>query len=229
MTFKGIIFDFNGVLLWDAHLHELAWQRFARELRGTEFTPEEFLAHVHGRTNSHILSHLTGRTLMGEELHTLTQAKESFYRRLCLEQPEVFKLSPGAIELLDFLVAHNVPRTIATASERTNLDFFIQHLQLAGWFDTELIVYDDGTFPGKPAPDMYARAASNLKLPPQECIVVEDAISGFRSAQAAGIGHIVALGPLTSSERLAACEGVSAVITSLSELPKERLFAVNQK
>ena len=229
MTFKGIIFDFNGVLLWDAHLHELAWQHSARELRGTEFTPDEFLQHVHGRTNSHILGHLTGRAVEGKELHTLTQVKESFYRRLCLEQPEVFTLSPGTTELLDFLVMHDIPCTIATASERTNLDFFIRNLELERWFDTDPIVYDNGTFPGKPAPDMYARAAANLGLPPPECIVVEDAIAGFKSAQAAGIGHIVALGPRASHARLAACEGVTAVIESFEHFPKTWLFTASSK
>ena len=226
MTFKGIIFDFNGVLLLDAPLHVEAWQRSALELRGSPLSDEEFAQHVHGRTNSHILGYLTGRELFGTELHELTQIKESLYRSLCLAQPATFVLSPGTEKLLDYLVARDIPRTIATASEKTNLDFFIEHLKLERWFDISKIVYDDGTFPGKPAPDMYARAAINLGLPAPDCIVVEDAISGFKSAHAAGIGHIIALGLQPSHARLRACEGVGRVIESFEELPRDELFGM---
>jgi beta-phosphoglucomutase len=147
MKFKGIIFDFNGVLLWDSHLHVQAWQQFALKLRGYEFDNNELSIHVHGRTNSHILSYLTGRVLQNQELNELIQMKETVYRSLCLSQGKLFALSPGATDLLNFLVKSNIPRTIATASEKTNLDFFITHLSLKQWFDINLIVYDDGELP----------------------------------------------------------------------------------
>jgi beta-phosphoglucomutase-like phosphatase (HAD superfamily) len=226
MKFKGIIFDFNGVLLWDSHLHVQAWQQFALKLRGYEFDNNELSIHVHGRTNSHILSYLTGRALQSQELSELIQMKETVYRNLCLSQGKLFALSPGATDLLDFLAKNNIPRTIATASEKTNLDFFITHLSLKQWFDINLIVYDDGQLPGKPLPDIYLKAASNLGLPPQECIVVEDAISGIQSAHAANIGHIIALGHQAMHQQLKACAGVSAVVESLEQLSKESLFSV---
>lgn len=226
MKFKGIIFDFNGVLLWDSHLHVQAWQQFALKLRGYEFDNNELSIHIHGRTNSHILSYLTGRVLQSQELNELIQMKETVYRNLCLSQGKLFALSPGATDLLDFLVRNNIPRTIATASEKTNLDFFITHLSLKQWFDINLIVYDDGELPGKPLPDIYLKAASNLGLPPQECIVVEDAISGIQSAHAANIGHIIALGHQAMHQQLKACAGVSDVVESLEQLSKESLFSV---
>lgn len=223
MKYKGVIFDFNGVLLWDASLHVRAWQDMAVQLRGAELSDDEIAIHVHGRTNTHILSYLSRRTLPGKELLDIVQIKESMYRDLCLRNPQVFVLSPGAESLLNFLSAKGIPRTIATSSERTNLDFFAHHLGLATWFHLQQIVYDDGLLPGKPAPDMYSRAASNIRLPPNECIVVEDAISGFESAHAANIGHIVGLGPRMTHSKLIACDGVSTVIESLEQFPRELL------
>ena len=44
------------------------------------------------------------------------------------------------------------------------------------WFDPRRIVYDDGTFSGKPAPDIYLRAAERIGLSPSRCIVAEDAL-----------------------------------------------------
>ena len=41
MKLRGVVFDFNGVLLWDTHLHEQAWQLFSKRLRGQAFTVEE--------------------------------------------------------------------------------------------------------------------------------------------------------------------------------------------
>lgn len=224
MTFKGLIFDFNGVLWWDSHLQTQAWQQFSTTIRGWPFSAEEIDVHVHGRHNRYTLAYLTGRTIEGFELQQLVHQKETIYRQLCLDQGENFKLSPGAIELLDFLAAHHICRTIATASERTNLDFFVKHLHLDRWFNIEQIVYDDGARPGKPAPDVYLQAARNLGLEPSKCVVVEDSRSGIQAAHTAGIGHIIALGPAPTHRQLAQLEGVSEVIESLQQLPKEKLF-----
>jgi len=225
MEFEGTIFDFNGVLWWDSHLQGQAWRQFSAEIRGTPFSEEEIAVHVHGRNNRHSLEYLTGRDLEKDELEQLTQQKESIYRQLCLDQGSNFKLSPGAIELLDFLLTHHIPCTIATASEKSNLDFFIEQLDLGKWFELERIVYDDGTRPGKPAPDIYVQAARNLNLEPARCVVVEDSLSGLQAAHAAGIGYIIALGP--QDLHLAQLEGVCQVVESLQQVPKERLFPLH--
>lgn len=224
MRYRGIIFDFNGVLFDDAHLQVEAWQRVATELRGYAMTEEELAVQMHGRPNAHVWSHLAGRNIAGAELASLIQVKESLYRELCLKAGAP-QLSPGARELLDALQAHGIPRTIATSSEKTNLDFFVERLELARWFEIEQIVYDDGRRPGKPAPDMYLSAAHNLGLAPGGCMVVEDAVSGLKAAHAAGIGYIIGLAAPASHARLLACEGVDAVIQNLTEFPRELLLS----
>jgi HAD superfamily hydrolase (TIGR01509 family) len=221
--YAGIIFDFNGVLLWDASLQLQSWQRVAHELRGHPMTEQEALFHMHGRPNRDVLSYLAGRSITGHTLIDLTRRKESLYRDLCLDNPQTFVLSPGTEELLDELTKKAIPRTIATSSERTNLDFFIERLHLDRWFEVGQIVYDDHRRPGKPAPDMYLAAAGNLRLAPNECIVVEDAVSGLHAAHAAGIGYIVGLGACAAHRRLMSCPGVGLAIESMREFPRERL------
>ncbi len=223
MRFQGIIFDFNGVLWWDGQLQESAWRQFSAQMRGAPFSDEEMAIHVHGRNNQHTLSYLAGRSLAPHEVERLGEEKEILYRRLCLDQGPGFQLSPGAEELLDYLVAQDIPHTIATASGKRNLDFFITHLHLDRWFSVASIVYDDGTRPGKPAPDLYLQAAANLSLEPAECIVVEDSHSGIQAAHAAGIGYVVALGPAQIHSRLIRLEGVHEIIESLQHFPRERL------
>jgi beta-phosphoglucomutase len=227
MRYAGLIFDLNGVLWWDGHLQEQAWREFSAAMRGWAFSEEEMAVHVHGRNNGHTLAYLTGRDLGVGELAHLIERKESIYRQLCLHQGSAFRLSPGASELLDYLVAHRIPRTIATASGKDNLGFYVAHLHLDRWFDAGRIVYDDGLRPGKPAPDPYLQAASNLGLPPGRCVVVEDSRSGLQAACAAGIGYVIALGPAHTHDRLAQLEGVDVVVESLQQVPRERLFRLN--
>jgi beta-phosphoglucomutase len=222
--YKGIIFDFNGVLWWDSHLQERSWKQFSVQLRGYPLSLDEIKIHVHGRNNPYTLEYLTGRSLDADEIFTLTQQKEDIYRQMCLSLGEAFRLSPGATGLLDFLVANRIAHTIATASEKTNVDFFVRHLQLEKWFDLDLLVYDNGKRPGKPAPDIYLRAASNLGLELQGCIVVEDSLSGIQAAHTAGIGYIIALGPRETHADLAAMDGVDEVIENLVQVRREALF-----
>ncbi|HSJ57851.1 MAG TPA: HAD family hydrolase [Anaerolineae bacterium] len=212
-VFSAVILDFNGVLWWDGALQEAAWQRVAERLRGSPMLPAEMARHVHGRHNRHTLSYLLGRPVDEAEAERLGEDKEMIYRALCLEQGEAFRLSPGAESLLDFLTAGGVPRTIATASGARNLEFFAAHLDLVRWFDLDLVVYDDGTRPGKPAPDVYLEAARRLALPPARCIVVEDSLSGIEAARAAGIGCVVGLGPVPLA-------GAELTIESLEAFPR---------
>ncbi len=224
MPFKGIIFDFNGVLLWDNRLHELAWTHMSLKLRGKRLTEEEAATRIHGRNNAATLTWLTGRELDAETLERLIDEKEALYHRLCLAQRETFRLSPGAVELLTFLTELGVPRTIATAAGSGNLDFYFKYLDLARWFDRRQIVYDNGSVPGKPAPGGYLQAAANLGLSPAACVVVEDSLSGIAAARAAGIGHIIALGPKDTHVQLRALDGVSQVVETLGEIETSRLF-----
>ena len=192
---KGIIFDFNGTLFWDSEIQENAWKTFGTKLSGRNITDEEFNTYFHGRTNKDTLEYLTERVLTDKEVNELAQQKESIYRDLCKSDLNKFKLAPGVERYLDYLKENNIPFTIATASEINNVNFFIKEFQLDKWFDISKIVYDDGTFRGKPEPDSYLKASEALNIQPDNCIVFEDASSGIKSAKSAGVKEIIAVVP----------------------------------
>lgn len=220
--FDGVIFDFNGVLLWDNHLHEAAWRQFSARLRGAPLSDEEMRRQVHGRVNLDIFAYVLSRDagdLSRAEMQPLMEEKEAIYRRLALEAGDEYHLSPGAVELLDYLAAAAIPRAIATSSPWVNVAFFIERLDLYRWFAPEQIVYDRGLYPGKPAPDIYQEAAGRLGRRPAHLLVVEDSIAGIRAAHAAGCG-IVAIGPAAEHPALAALPGVAAVIEHLGHFPR---------
>jgi len=209
---KGIIFDFNGTLYWDSQLHYDAWREYSAMLREKPFTDEEMRDKMFGHTNSDIIEYLIGHKPTQEMVDKYGKEKEAVYRKRCLSDPDKFKLAPGAIELLDYLKEHNIPRTIATMSEWDNVEFYIKEFHLEKWFDIDKIVFSDGTIPGKPAPDIFLIAADKIGLQPKDCIVVEDAVAGINSAKSAGIGKIIAIASLEPIEFYQNMNGLHQII-----------------
>lgn len=215
---KGIIFDFNGTLFFDSHFHYEAWRIYSKKLRGYEFSDDEMRQKMFGRTNEDIIEYAIGKKPSKEMAEALAKEKESMYRQMCLNDKKNMILSPGAEKFLDFLKENNIPRTIATMSEWDNVEFYIKEFNLAKWFDIDKIVYSNGKIPGKPAPDIYQIAAKNLNLLPEDCIVVEDAISGINSAYKAGIGKIIAIASIESDSLYQTIPYVSQIIHSFDEI-----------
>ena len=217
---KGIIFDFNGTLFFDSHMHYEAWRIYSKQLRGYEFTDDEMREKMFGRTNADIIEYAINKKPTPELVEKLAKEKESMYRQMCLKDRENFILSPGAKEFLTYLKQNNIPMTIATMSEWDNVEFYIKEFNLAQWFDLDKIVYANGKIPGKPAPDIYKIAAKNLNLAPKDCIVVEDALSGIKSAETAGIGMIIAIASVESDDLYAQIHCVKQIIHNFDEIDK---------
>ena len=224
---KGIIFDFNGTLYWDSQLHYDAWREFSKIIRGVEFTNEEMRDKMFGHTNEDIIEYAIGKKPSKEMVEKYGKEKESVYRKRCLLDKENFKLAPGAIEFLDYLKSENIPMTIATMSEWDNVEFYIKEFNLEKWFDLDKIVYSDGTIPGKPAPDIFMIAAEKIGLAPKDCIVVEDAIAGIKSAQGAGIGKIIAIASLEPIEFYESIEGIDGIIKNFHEFDRKIFTKLN--
>ena len=220
---KGIIFDFNGTLFWDSQLHYDAWRMFSEKLRGYPFTDDEMRKYMFGRTNRDIIEYCTGEIPSDETVTKLAFDKESLYRQQCLNDPEHFKLAPGAVEFLDWLVENNIPRTIATMSEWQNVEFYIKEFKLERWFDLDKIVYSNGKIKGKPDPEIYQIACTNLNLPPKDCIVIEDALSGLESAKNANIGKIIAIASLEPHELYEKLDYVYKIIDNFYEFDRSLL------
>ena len=145
-----------------------------------------------------------------EESEALSRAKEALYRECCVNDPQMFHLVDGLVEVLDTLKELQVPMTICSASIKDNIDFFISSFQLDRWFDVENIIYDDGTHVDKISMFHDGAAAIGVKL--EDCMIIEDSLSGLDFAYRCQPGRLIAI---TTPERKAAYEkiaGVDAVI-----------------
>ncbi|HIZ29105.1 MAG TPA: HAD family phosphatase [Candidatus Adamsella sp.] len=222
--YKSVIFDFNGTLVFDTANHDRAWKIITSKYREKPFSDEELEKNIHGRTNKAIFEYITGRELNAAEVDKFSTEKELIYQKLCREDKN-FRLIRGAEDFLNYLRDNKIPRTIATASNRMNVDFYVEMLHLERWFDLDKIVYDDGTLEGKPSPDIYEKAAKILQTKPEDCIVFEDAILGIESASRAGIGKIIAVVG-DKSKQLSGEEkfGVKERIENFSDFERNKLL-----
>lgn len=189
----GIIFDFNGTMFWDTPFHEKAWNEMAMKMIGKKLSKKELAQKMYGRTNTAIIEFVLGRKISSEESKSIANEKETLYRNICLQNIEKLKFAPGLEELLNHLKEKNIPMTIATSSDKDNVDFFIEQFQLEKWFDTEKIIFNNDSLAGKPAPDIFLKALKAINIGPRNCIVFEDSPSGFLAAHNAGIDMIIAV------------------------------------
>jgi len=183
---KGAIFDFNGTLFWDTAFHDLAFDIFL-EKHGIQLTGEEKRIKIHGQTNPDIMRSIFGNQLTEKEIHDYSQDKELIYRQLCIND---LKFAPGAEDLFEFFKTNKIPFTIASSSGIENISFYFANMGLDRWFSIENVVYNNGTFRGKPYPDVFLAAAKNLQILPEESVIFEDSVAGIEAAERAGAGKI---------------------------------------
>lgn len=214
MKKKGVIFDFNGTLLWDTHLHNKAWDFFLDKY-GFSLSDEEKHKRIHGRLNKEILIDLFNKELTEEELVHYTLEKEYGYQNLCNETDN-FSLAEGVIELFEKLKNQNIPFVIATASGLENVEFYIKELNLLKWFKRENIIYNDGSMRGKPFPDLFLKAMDVLGVHDEDIVIFEDSTSGIQAAEKSGAGKIVIVD--SDENDYKAWEGKHAIIKHFNEI-----------
>ena len=162
----GLLFDFNGTLFFDSEMHMESFREIARRQGLPVPSDEKMIVDFFGRNNETICKQQFNPHATEREVAEFTDVKERLYQQYCLENPSRMHLTPGAPELLDYLKAHRIPYCLATGSGIENIKFYRRYLGLDRWFSMDNIVYTDGTYPGKPAPDIYRLAAGRIGLTP---------------------------------------------------------------
>jgi HAD superfamily hydrolase (TIGR01509 family) len=120
---------------------------------------------------------------------------------------------PGAVSLLDWAAANGLPRALATSSFRGHAEVSLAEAALQGRFDVE--VTGDEVQLGKPAPDLFLLAAEKLGVPPETCVVFEDAPAGLEAAARAGMRRVWV--PNAHTRHLAPPVPVDATLESLED------------
>ena len=198
MRIAGFIFDLDGVITDTAEYHFRAWKRLADE-EGIPFAREDNEALRGISRRESLLRLLKGTSCSEEELCSLMERKNCYYQDLLLGiTPE--EVLPGVMKLLMEIRLAEGKTALASASK--NAQAVILRLKIDWLFDAVSDGYSVER--QKPAPDLFLHAANQLGLPPEWCVVFEDAEAGIAAARA-GCFRSVGLG---SNERVGNAEVV---------------------
>jgi beta-phosphoglucomutase len=247
MRFNGAIFDVDGVLVDSPHeqawrdalerLMAVGWTDLAGHTSYTPgaFTTDVYQAYVAGKPRAAgaraALEHFGIPDQDGRRVEEYMAVKQADL--IALIERGAFTAFDDALRFLLDLKAAGL--RIGAASSSKNANIFLRKVSLAKWaggtrqpypfltaestlldmFDANVCGRDFAH--GKPAPDIFLAAAAELGMPPQQCVVIEDAQSGVLAAKAGGMACI-GVARLDDAALLRSA-GANWVVTSLDELP----------
>ena len=178
---KGVIFDWDGVVIDSSAEHERSWEILSEEIS----RPLVFghFKRGFGKKNEVIISEVLRWSDDPPMIDKLAYRKETIYRELVRQRG--VQILPGARELLEALRSEKIPCAIGSSTPRQNLEAIFSATGLGEFFDA--VACGDDVANGKPAPDVFLLAAQKLALAPADCLVIEDAHAGIEAAHRAGI------------------------------------------
>jgi len=210
MNSFAVIFDMDGVIIDSNPYHKISLRQFCAQY-GYEFTDEELINKIYGRTNNEWIRNIFG-PLPKERILELGEEKEALFRSLFKDS-----IAPlnGLESFLKKLDQQHIPKAIGTSAPRSNVDFVLENTNLKQYFTT--ILDQSDVEHGKPNPEIYLKVAARLGFPPHHCIVFEDSLSGVESAQRAG-AKVVGVTTTHNPEELAHADFVINDFTNLEPL-----------
>ncbi|MCW9001780.1 MAG: HAD family hydrolase [Rhodospirillales bacterium] len=223
MPFSAIIFDVDGTLAETEEVHRSAFNEtfarhgfewsWSRELYGELLKVtggKERMRHYLQTTHPAVLD----RPDIDGMIKALHEEKTALYQTMMSEGR--VPLRPGIARLLhEAKDAPGIKLAISTTTSNGNVEALLipaLGADVIDWFNA-LATGEDVTAK-KPAPDLYLYALSQLGLPPQECLAIEDSVVGLRSATAAGIPTLVTVSAYTRDNEY---PGALAVLSDLGE------------
>ncbi|MEZ5256338.1 MAG: HAD-IA family hydrolase [Ilumatobacteraceae bacterium] len=234
--FGAALFDLDGVITPTAESISGPGRRCSMpiswnpEPSGGPFTEDDYLAYVDGKPRyDGVRSFLASRDVHlpegtpdddpdAQTVCGLGNRKNEFVTRV-LEREGV-EAYPGSVALVDALEARGIAMAIVSSSKNAP-----NVLRAAGLLDRFPVIVD-GIFAaehgiaGKPAPDTYVRAAAELGVATQRCVVFEDAISGVQAGRDGDFGLVVGVDRGAGADELRH-HGADVVVTDLDQLLPE--------
>ena len=252
MSYRGVIFDVDGVLVDSPH--ERAWRDTLQQLMATEwrdlqaqttYHPERFTVAVYQEfvagkprmSGARAALDYFGIPDAEQRAHLYAERKQQQVVEL-IEAGE-FLAFPDALRFILALKGAGIRVAAASSSKNAGLflrqirlDTFAQEhglsypflkpgLTLLHFFDADVTGRDFAQ--GKPHPEIFLTAAHELGVPPEECVLIEDATSGVQAAKA---GNMAAIGVARlNDEALLEAAGADIVVTTLDDVSLDSLLA----
>lgn len=176
--FRAFIFDCDGTLADNMHLHFAAWSRAMEDFGGSY--PEELFYEWGGVPTGDIVRRLNARFGLSMPVDEVVLRKEHYYRE-SIPQVEPMR------DVIALVREHRgkIPMAVASGGHRDLVVRTLRALKIEEFFDA--VVTSEDYVRGKPAPDPFLKAAELLRVEPAHCLVFEDTATGVEAAKAAGM------------------------------------------
>lgn len=207
VTLRAVIFDMDGVIVDSEPRHERAFREVFAEMGYAGTHGIEFQAY-YGRSDRALWQDFVDRHQPPQPIDELIAWKQRRFLEILREDQPLFADAPGLVADLSasYLLA------LASGSLHPVIDAVLEMGGLRRFFP--VIVSSQDVARGKPAPDIFLRAAERMGVAPGECCVIEDAAAGVEAARAAGMATIAITNSLPA-DRLARADHV---VSSYSEI-----------
>jgi HAD superfamily hydrolase (TIGR01509 family) len=213
---RGLLFDFDGLLidtetparlayeeLYREHGHELPLDQWATLVGtiGADFDPDAHLEELVGRPLDHVA------------LAERRRARE-------FELTDIEDFRPGIEDYLAEAEARGLTTAIVSSSTTEWIERHLLRLDRRDSFDA-IVAANGDVARAKPQPDLYREALLLLGLQPSEAIAFEDSLNGIRAAKGAGVFVVAVPNPITETFAL---DEADLLLGSLEDLPLNELI-----
>jgi HAD superfamily hydrolase (TIGR01509 family) len=228
---SAILFDLDGVLTPTAIVHERAWQElfdgFLRAVpQAAAYRESDYFDHIDGKPRfDGVRDFLASRDIVLPEgpadddpahntVHGLGNRKNKVFNDMVDAGVKPYE---GSVRLVEAALARGLK--LAVVSSSRNAPAVLKAAGLSGYFPVVvdgMVAVAEG-LPGKPSPATYEYAARLLGLPSEECIVVEDAVSGVQAGDAGNFHSVIGV-DRGAGRQILLDSGATLVVDDLAEL-----------
>jgi HAD superfamily hydrolase (TIGR01509 family) len=210
---RGVLFDMDGVLTDSEPFICKAAIMMFREL-GYEVTSDDFIPFV-GMGENRYIGGVAEKYGIGVDID---KVKARTYEIFSIIVRNQLAPLPGTKEFISKCRKKNLKIALATSADKVKMDVNLKEIGIPPeTFDAVITGLEVEN--KKPFPDIYIKAASSLSLRTQECLVVEDAVSGIKAGKTAGCRCLA----VTTSFDVSALSEADWFCESLLNAPEEAL------
>ena len=182
--FKGYIFDCDGTLVDTMPLHFRAWNEAMRQAGLKGGLSEEFFYSLGGMPTRKVAQVMAKHHGLTVDVERVFHEKEALFLAM---QAEMKVIEP----VVKFARALHgrAPMSVASGGPRPVVKKTLELMGIDSLFP--IVVTPEDVTHGKPSPEMFLLAAKLMGVPPERCLVFEDATPGFEAAAAAGMKYVM--------------------------------------
>lgn len=181
---KAVIFDMDGVISDTQKLHAKVEEKLLGKY-GIKIKADEITEKFSGVPTKDFFQELFNEHKISINIDLIMKEK---WKEMIIDAKKSVSAVSGAIELINELKKQDFKLGVASSSTKKYVDVVLSKLKLKEKFD--VIVTQEEVRHGKPNPDIFLLTARRLNVLPENCIVIEDGISGIIAAKKAGMKSI---------------------------------------